>query len=120
MSTLSTLPCRHPPAGYRTSRTSAPDPCSYPPKRANHPVTAPSPAAVPSVGTVPAQVLPVTPRRLRSPGGQAAEDDRGPQGEAVAPVGRGVAGQLGDPAQPVADRVGVDETHPAGRLKGRP
>ena len=50
-------------------------------------------------------------------GGQPAQCDGHPEGEAVPAGRRGVVGELGDPAQPVADRVRVHEQQPGGGLE---
>lgn len=55
-----------------------------------------------------------------SAGLEASEGQGDAQGEGVAAVGGGQAGQLGDAAQPVPDGVGVDEQQPRGRLQRRP
>ena len=49
-------------------------------------------------------------------GGEAAEGDGHPQGETVPPGRRRVFGELGDAAQPVTDRVRMDEQQPGGGL----
>ena len=51
--------------------------------------------------------------------GQPAEGQRDPQGEGLPGVRRGVAADLGDPAQPVPHGVGVHEQRPRGGLQRR-
>ena len=43
---------------------------------------------------------------------EAAQDNSGPQRKPATAVTGSNTGQLGDPAQPVADRIGVDEQQP--------
>src|SRR5580693_6274371 len=67
---------------------------------------------------VPRSSVQAAPRPFGSVGGEAAEGDGYPQGETV-PSGRwSVLGELGDAAQPVADRIRVDEQQPGGGLQG--
>src|ERR1019366_8978492 len=61
----------------------------------------------------------VVPRSFGAPGGQSAQDDGDPQGEAVTADRRRVRGEFGDAAQPVTDRVRGDEQQPRGGLQGR-
>src|SRR6266576_1409589 len=48
---------------------------------------------------------------------QAPQHDGDPEGETAPALRRDEPGQLADPAQAVADRVGVHEQHPGGRLQ---
>src|SRR5215469_12212815 len=90
ISTLLTLPCRGPLLRCRTRRSCRQNICSFPPKSVYPRVTILLPAAC----------------------GKAAEGDGCPEGVAIAADRGGEPGELGDPAQPVPDRVRVHEQHP--------